>query len=216
MTSIYGAISHWKILPVIAIDEVSSAIPLADALIEGGLPLAEITFRTTAAAEVLQTLKRERPALLVGAGTILSVENLQVAKACGAEFGLAPGLNPIVAAEALRIGFPFAPGIATPSEVEQALELRIKVLKFFPAGDMGGPRRLTSLSGPYAHTGVKFIPTGGVTMDNLKDYFSVKTIMAVGGTWIAKREDIIAGNWDKIRNNCRNAVSLIEQMKTEK
>ena len=216
MTHIYQTISQFKIVPVIAIDEVSSAIPLADALIEGGLPIAEITFRTEAAAEVLRTLKRERPGLLVGAGTVLSVENLHMAKACGAEFGLAPGFNPIVAAEALRIGFPFAPGIATPSEIEQALGLGIKVLKFFPAGDMGGPRMLGSLSGPYGHTGVKFIPTGGVTMDNLKDYLSVKTVTAVGGTWIAKREDISAGNWAKIRDNCRKAVTLLEQIQAGK
>ena len=216
MTHIYQAISQFKIVPVIAIDEVSSAIPLADALIEGGLPIAEITFRTEAAAEVLRTLKRERPALLVGAGTVLSVENLHLAKACGAEFALAPGLNPAVAAEAMRVGFPFAPGIATPSEIEQALGLGIKVLKFFPAGDMGGPRMLTSFSGPYAHTGVKFIPTGGVTMDNLKDYLSVKTVTAVGGTWIAKREDISAGNWDKIRDNCQKAVALLKQIQAGK
>ena len=216
MTNIYQVISQFKIVPVIAIDEVSSAVPLADALIEGGLPIAEITFRTEVAAEVLRTLKRERPSLLVGAGTVLSVENLHLAKGCGAAFGLAPGLNPGVVEKALRIGFPFAPGIATPSEIEQALGLGIKVLKFFPAGDLGGSKMLNSLSGPYAHTGVKFIPTGGVTMDNLRDYLLVKTVAAVGGTWIAKREDISAGNWNKIRDNCRKAVTLLQQIQAGK
>ena len=208
----YEKIRCLKIVPVIAIDEVASAIPLADALIEGGLPLAEITFRTPAAAEVLKKLKQERPALLLGAGTVLNLENLHRAKECGAAFALAPGLNPVVVTEALKIGLPFAPGIATPSEVEQALSLGLKVVKFFPAGDFGGPRMLNSLSGPYAHTGIQFIPTGGVTMENLREYLAVKTVLAVGGTWIAKREDIQAGNWDKIRDNCRKAVELVQQI----
>jgi len=216
MNDVYEKIGSLKIVPVIAIDEVESAIPLADALIDGGLPLAEITFRTKAAAEVLRTLKHERPGLLIGAGTILTLEGVHLAKECGATFALAPGFNPLVVEEALKIGLPFAPGIATPSEVEGALGLGLKVLKVFPAGDLGGPRFLNSLSGPYGHTGVRFIPTGGVTVDNLKDYLSVKTVLAVGGTWIAKREDITSGNWDKIRDNCRNAVALVQQMVTGK
>ena len=213
---VYVKIGSFKVVPVIAIDEVAAALPLADALIEGGLPLAEITFRTQAAADVLRTLKRERPALLLGAGTVLNVENLRLARDCGAEYALAPGLNPAVVTEALRIGLPFAPGIATPSEVEEALTLGLRVVKFFPAGDLGGPRMLGSLSGPYAHTGVRFIPTGGVTLDNLKDYLSVKTVLAVGGTWIAKREDIKAGNWDKIRDNCREVVALVKKLQAVK
>ena len=207
---VYEKIGKLKVLPVIAIDTVESALPLADALIAGGLPVAEITFRTSAAAEVLRTLKKERPDLMLGAGTVLNVETLHRARDCGATFALAPGFNPVVVAEAIRIGLPFAPGVMTPSEVEEALSLGLKVLKFFPAGDAGGPRMLNSLSGPYAHTGVRFIPTGGVTIDNLKDYLAVKTVLAVGGTWIAKREDIAAGNWDRIRNNCREVVALVQ------
>lgn len=212
MNDVYSKIETLKIVPVIAIDEVASAIPLADALIEGGLPLAEITFRTEAATEVIRTLKRERPSLLLGAGTVLSPENLRLAKECGATYALAPGFNPKVAEESVRLGFPFAPGVVTPSEIEAALGLGLKVLKFFPAGDSGGPRMLNSLSAPYQHTGVRFIPTGGVTLENLKDYLSVKTVLAVGGTWIAKREDIKAGNWDKIRDNCREAIALVRQI----
>jgi len=114
----------------------------------------------------------------------------------------AEGLPPV-------LGLPFSPGVATPSEVEQAMSLGFKVLKFFPAGDAGGPRMLRSLSGPYGHTGVQFIPTGGVTMDNLGDYLAVPTVMAVGGTWIASREAIKSGQWHTIRDNCRQVVDLL-------
>jgi len=206
---VYLAIARHKVVPVIAIDEAKHALPLADALIEGGLPLAEITFRTAAAADVLLQLRSERPSLLLGAGTVLDRETLHLAKECGAQFALAPGFNPSVAVEALKIGLPFAPGIATPSEAEQAMTLGIKVLKFFPAGDAGGPRMLRSLSGPYGHTGVRFIPTGGVNLENLREYLAVPTVIAVGGTWIASREAIKAEQWDTIRSNCRQVVELI-------
>jgi 2-dehydro-3-deoxyphosphogluconate aldolase/(4S)-4-hydroxy-2-oxoglutarate aldolase len=162
-----------------------------------------------AAAGVLRQLRSERPSLLLGAGTVLDRETLHLAKECGAQFALAPGFNPPVAAEALKIGLPFAPGIATPSEAEQAMTLGIKVLKFFPAGDAGGPRLLRSLSGPYGHTGVRFIPTGGVNLENLREYLAVPTVIAVGGTWIASREAIKAEQWDTIRSNCRQIVELI-------
>lgn len=201
------------VVPVIAIDSPADAVPLADALLAGGLPVAEITFRTAAAAEVLRTLKRDRPMLRLGAGTVLTVEQTRLAKECGATFALAPGFNRAVVEEAQRLDLPFAPGVMTPSEIEGALELGLSVLKFFPAGDAGGPRMLNSLSGPYAHTGVRFIPTGGVSLDNLKDYLRVKTVLAVGGTWIARREDIAAGNWDIIRDNCRKAVERVKELR---
>jgi 2-dehydro-3-deoxyphosphogluconate aldolase/(4S)-4-hydroxy-2-oxoglutarate aldolase len=210
MMEIYERIANIGVVPVIAIDDVESALPLADALIGGGLPLAEITFRTSAAAGVLRKLRDERPELLLGAGTILNVDDLHRAKDSGAAFALAPGFNPVVVKEALRIGLPFAPGVMTPSEVEGALDLGIQVMKFFPAGDAGGTRMLNSLSGPYAHKGVRFIPTGGVTIDNFREYLAVKTVLAVGGTWIAKRDDIAAGNWDVIRNHCERVVSQLK------
>lgn len=211
---IYKKIGELKIVPVIAIDDVKLALPLADALIEGGLPVAEITFRTDAAAEVLRTLKKERPELLLGAGTVLSVENVRRAKECGASFALAPGLNREVVEEAIRSELVFAPGIMTPSDLEAGLSLGLRVMKFFPAGDAGGVKMLNSLSGPYAHTGIQFIPTGGVTMDNLKDYLAVKTVLAVGGTWIAKRDDIKEGRWDRIRDHCRKAVAWVNQIRS--
>ena len=195
-----------KVVPVVAIESAESAVPLADALAGGGLPVAEVTFRTEAAAAVMTKLRKERPDVMVGAGTILTVENLRKAVDCGAVFGVAPGLNPKVVEEALKLGFPFAPGVMTPSDVERGLDYGLKALKLFPAGAAGGPKFLKSLAAPYLHTGVRFIPTGGVKQDNLGDYLSMDAVLAVGGTWIAKKDAIAAGEWEKITANARAAV----------
>jgi 2-dehydro-3-deoxyphosphogluconate aldolase/(4S)-4-hydroxy-2-oxoglutarate aldolase len=207
-------IGEIRIVPVVAIESVDSAVPLADALAGGGLPVAEITFRTEAAAEVMQKLRKERPDVMVGAGTILTVENLRKAADCGAVFGVAPGLNPKVVEEALKLGFPFAPGVMTPSDVEAGLGYGLEVLKLFPAGAAGGPKYLKSLAAPYAHTGVKFIPTGGVNRDNLGDYLDMAAVLAVGGTWIAKKDAIAAGEWDTIKANARAAAEFVAGMRT--
>jgi 2-dehydro-3-deoxyphosphogluconate aldolase/(4S)-4-hydroxy-2-oxoglutarate aldolase len=207
--AVYRKIGALKVVPVIAIDDAYRALDLADTLIEGGLPVAEITFRTASAAEVIHKLRSERPNLLVGAGTILNVDDLKKAKECGAEFGVAPGLNRILVEEAQKRDFPFAPGIMTPSDIEAALSLGLTVLKFFPAEAAGGIPLLNSLSAPYKHLGVKFIPTGGVTIANLKNYLDLPTVLAVGGTWVAKSSDIAEGNWQKIRDNCNQIRDLI-------
>jgi 2-dehydro-3-deoxyphosphogluconate aldolase/(4S)-4-hydroxy-2-oxoglutarate aldolase len=201
---IYEKIRQKKVVPVIAIEDPGQALPLADALIAGGLPVAEITFRTEAAARVMTILSKERPELLIGAGTILTVDNLKKAIDCGAQFGVAPGTNPKILEAAIKSGFPFSPGIMTPTDVEIALHMGVQVLKFFPAEAAGGIKMLASLAAPYAHTGVKFIPTGGINVNNLHDYLSKDFVLAVGGTWIAKKDDIAAGNWEKIKSNCEN------------
>lgn len=210
---VFEAVRKHVVVPVIAIDDPQSAIPLADALIEGGLPVAEITFRTAAAADVIAKIAKERPAMILGAGTVLSVENLRRAKDCGARFGVAPGLNPDVLCEASRIGLPFVPGVITPSEVEQALSLGAKLLKFFPSEAFGGLKIIKALSAPYAHTGVKFMPTGGVTTANLPDYLGVDVVACVGGTWIASREAIAEKKWTQIRDACRAAVELVKKIR---
>lgn len=207
---IFERIAGFKIVPVIAIDSEEHAVPLADALIKGGLPLAEITFRTAAATAVIRKIKKERPDIIIGAGTILTMENLHSAIDAGAVFGVAPGLNPEIVIEAAKLSFPFIPGIITPSEIEKALSIGCRLLKFFPAGDAGGAKMLKSLSGPYSHMGVKFMPTGGVTVENVKDYLALPSVAAVGGTWIAKREDISAGKWGKIEENCRQALEAVK------
>jgi 2-dehydro-3-deoxyphosphogluconate aldolase/(4S)-4-hydroxy-2-oxoglutarate aldolase len=199
---LYQTLKTYKVIPIIAIEQVESALPLADALLEGGLPVAEITFRTEAAARVMEKLAKERPELLIGAGTILTVDQVKKAKDCGATFGVAPGFNRKVAEEAIKQNFPFAPGIMTPSDVEAALDLGLKVLKFFPAEAAGGIDMLKSLVAPYAHMGIQFIPTGGINLLKAKDYLAIPQVIAVGGTWIARKEEISAGNWATIRERC--------------
>jgi 2-dehydro-3-deoxyphosphogluconate aldolase/(4S)-4-hydroxy-2-oxoglutarate aldolase len=200
---IYQIIERLRILPVIAIEDAASALPLADALIEGGLPVAEITFRTEAASAVISKIAKERPNILIGAGTILTIDNLKKAIDCGARFGVAPGFNPRIVEEALKLNFPFSPGVMTPSDIEGALGYGIKILKFFPAEAAGGTKMLKSLAAPYAHLGVRFIPTGGINLETLNNYLSIPQVLAVGGTWIAKAEDIKMKNWKQILINCR-------------
>lgn len=201
------------VVPVVAIDDPASAIPLADALIEGGLPVVEVTFRTEAAAQVISTMARERPTMVIGAGTVLSAENLRRAKDAGARFGVAPGVNPEVMAEASRLDFPFVPGVVTPSEIEAALSLGVKLLKFFPSEAFGGLKVIKALAAPFAHTGVRFMPTGGITPANLSDYLSAEVVACVGGTWIAPREAISEKKWALIRDNCRAAVELVRKVR---
>jgi 2-dehydro-3-deoxyphosphogluconate aldolase / (4S)-4-hydroxy-2-oxoglutarate aldolase len=201
------------VVPVIAIEEESAALPLADALLEGGLAVVEITFRTAAAAAVIRTISRERPQLLVGAGTVLTAANLEAAKASGASFGVAPGLNPQIVGRARQLGLPFVPGVATPTDIEQGLALGCKVLKFFPAEALGGIPMIEALSAPYQHTGVRFVPTGGVSTANLEAYLKVKTVAAVGGTWIAKKEDLGGGKWNDIAGRCRAAVEIVRRVR---
>ena len=208
-SEVLGQVAQIGVVPVIAIDSVQQALPLADALLDGGLPVVEVTFRTAAASEVIALLARERPKLLVGAGTVLTAENLKAAHDCGARFGVAPGLNPQVVRQAAEIGLPFVPGVATPSDIEAGLALGCRTLKFFPAGALGGVAMLKALAGPYAHTGVRFVPTGGVSADNLEDYIRTPVVAAVGGTWLAKRDDMVAGRWDEIRQRCQAAVETV-------
>jgi 2-dehydro-3-deoxyphosphogluconate aldolase/(4S)-4-hydroxy-2-oxoglutarate aldolase len=151
---------------------------------------------------VIEKLAKERPGLIVGAGTLITLDNLKKAVDCGARFGVAPGFNRKIVEESLKIGFPFSPGVMTPSDVEGALELGVKVLKFFPAEAAGGIDMLKSLVAPYAHTGVQFIPTGGVNLQKAKEYLAISQVIAVGGTWIAKKEDISAGQWEVIKERC--------------
>ncbi len=202
MANVHSKIAELGVVPVIAIDDAAGALDLADALIAGGLPIAEITFRTEAGQATLQRIAAERPDCLLGAGTILTVDQLRAAKDAGATFGVAPGLNPAVVEEAIRLDFPFSPGVMTPSDVEAALAMGLKVLKYFPAEAAGGVKMLKALAGPYGHTGVMFVPTGGINVANFLDYLAMDCVLAVGGSWVAKRDDIAAGKFEKITQNC--------------
>ncbi len=210
---IFEELAGHGIVPVIEIEDARHALPLADALAEGGLPVAEITFRTPAAAEAIAAIARNRPDILLGAGTVLTPGQVDEARAAGARFALAPGLNPAVLARAAEAGLPFAPGIMTPSEIEAALSAGCRMVKFFPAMAAGGPSMLKTISGPYAHTGLGFNPTGGVTLDNLGEWQALPQVRAVGGTWIASRADIAAGNWAAIAGNARTAVARLAELR---
>ena len=206
---VFEKIAEFGVVPVIAIDSAEQALPLADALIAGGLPLAEITFRTEAAAETISRIAKNRPQMLVGAGTVLTPATVAAAREAGAAFAVAPGLNAPVIGSARALNLPFVPGTANPSDVEIGLELGCRLLKFFPAEALGGAKLLSAIYAPYKHTGVKFMPTGGVTSDNLESYLGLSAVAAVGGTWIAKPADIAAGNWDAITARCRAAREIV-------
>jgi 2-dehydro-3-deoxyphosphogluconate aldolase/(4S)-4-hydroxy-2-oxoglutarate aldolase len=207
--TILNQIAAFGVMPVIAIEKADSALALADALLQGGLPVVEITFRTAAAADVIRKIAQERPQLIVGAGTVLTPANLAAAQASGAAFCVAPGLNPLIVRQAQEMGMPFVPGVATPSEIEQGLALGCKTLKFFPAEALGGAPMIEALSAPYKHMGVRFMPTGGVNPGNLESYLKLAMVATVGGTWIAKADDLAAGKWEDIRNRCKAAVEIV-------
>jgi len=213
-SSVLDQVARHGIVPVIAIEKAEAALPLADALLQGGLPVVEITFRTAAAAEVIRTLARERPQLIIGAGTVLTPSNLEAAQASGATFAVAPGLNPQMVKQAQQMGLPFVPGVATPTDIELGLNLGCKLLKFFPAEALGGVAMLEALSAPYKHTGVRFAPTGGVSPTNLASYLGLDTVAAVGGTWLARKEDLAAGKWDDIRARCQAAVEIVAKARS--
>jgi len=213
---LFEKLNHYGVIPVIAIESVDDAVPMADAMIEGGLPVAEITFRTAAGGDVIARLKKERPKVILGAGTVLSLENLRRAKEAGALFGVAPGLDQDIVKEAKRLDLPFVPGVFTPSEVGSAMALGAKVLKFFPAEAGGGLKMIDGLFAPFKHMGVKFMPTGGVSMSNLESYLSNPAVAMVGGTWIAKNEVIAAKKWDVIRDNCKQAIELVQKIRAGK
>ena len=211
--SIFDRLAGHGVVPVIALDDPGAALALADALLEGGLPVAEITFRTEAARETIAAIADARPELLVGAGTVLSEAQVDQAVDAGAKFALSPGLDAAVLAHAAERGLPFAPGIMTPSDLQAALRAGCGMVKFFPAMQAGGPNMLKNIAAPYAHTGIGFNPTGGVTMDNLADWLALPEVRAVGGTWIASRQDIAAGRWAEITAKARAAVARVAEIR---
>ncbi|WP_413989252.1 bifunctional 4-hydroxy-2-oxoglutarate aldolase/2-dehydro-3-deoxy-phosphogluconate aldolase [Labrys okinawensis] len=194
------------VVPVIAIEDPAHALALADALAEGGLPIAEITFRTKAAAEVLAILKDKRPDFLAGAGTVLDLESVKACKDNGAKFALSPGFDPEITAAARHIGLPFAPGIMTPTDLTLATRAGFRLCKFFPAGIAGGPKALEGIAAPFNHLGVRFIPTGGVSLETMGDWLRHRFIAAVGGTWIARPEDMREGRFAEITAKAKAAV----------
>ena len=198
-----------RIIPVVAIHNAKDADPLADALIAGGLPSAEITFRTEAAEAAIKAMAR-RGDITVGAGTVLTVEQAQKAIDAGAGFVVAPGLNPKVVRFCLDNNIPVTPGVATPTDIETAMNLGLEILKFFPAEAFGGLKTLKAMSAPYQ--AVKFIPTGGLNAQNVVDYLKFPKVAAVGGSWIVKSDAIAGGEFDKITQLTREAVEIVKNL----
>ena len=196
------------IIPVIVIEKEEQAVPLAKALVKGGLPVLEVTFRTAAAAAAIAAIRREVPEAIVGAGTLLTVEQLKAAKAAGAVFGVAPGFDPVVVNAAKAEGLPFCPGIATASELSQALTAGCGMVKFFPAEAAGGVKMIKNLLGAFRFTGVKFMPTGGINLQNVAEYFSVPEIICCGGTWVVPKDALKAGDWAAIEKLASEASAL--------
>ncbi len=196
------------VIPVIVIEDASKAVPLAKALVDGGLNVLEVTFRTAAAAESIAAIRREVPEAIVGAGTVITPEMAKAAKDAGAVFGVAPGFDPAVMAAAKEIGLPFIPGIATASELSQALTAGAPMVKFFPAEAAGGVKMIKNLLGAFRFTGVKFMPTGGINLSNIKDYFAVPEVVACGGTWIVPKDAVASGDWATITRLAKEASAI--------
>ncbi|MEY2465695.1 MAG: 2-dehydro-3-deoxyphosphogluconate aldolase / (4S)-4-hydroxy-2-oxoglutarate aldolase, partial [Verrucomicrobiota bacterium] len=185
------------------------AVPLAEALLAGGLSVIEITFRTAAAADSIARIRKDVPQMIVGAGTLLTSDNVKQAIEAGAQFGVSPGLSESVSKTAIENKLPLFPGVITPTEVMRALELGWKHLKFFPAETFGGVNALKALSGPFGHTGVKFIPTGGITATTLPNYLAIPLIAAIGGSWMAERKLVAEKSWGKITLLTTEAMKII-------
>ncbi|WP_176013685.1 bifunctional 4-hydroxy-2-oxoglutarate aldolase/2-dehydro-3-deoxy-phosphogluconate aldolase [Victivallis sp. Marseille-Q1083] len=199
-------LAKFKIIPVLELEELDSGLKMCELLVENGLPVAEITFRTPAAEAIIRAAVKRFPEMYIGAGTILSPSDLQLAFEAGARFAVAPGFNPTVVRTAVAERLNFVPGICTPSEIEQAAEQGVRFMKFFPALASGGPAYLKAVAAPYRQLELQFMPTGGVTLDNAAEFFAVREVAAVGGTWLGRRADIVAGNWEAIAANIRAAV----------
>ena len=207
MNKILEKIGELGIVPVVKIEKAEDALPLGKALIDGNLPIAEITFRTSAAEESIETLTKELPELLVGAGTVLTVEQVKKAISAGAKFIVSPGFNPKVVDYCVENSIPVTPGINNPTQIEMALEREIEVVKFFPAEASGGLLLLESMSAPYS--GIKFIPTGGINLNNLTSYLSNKKVHACGGSWMVKDNLISSGNFKEITRLTQEAVAVM-------
>ncbi len=200
------------VIPVIVIDDAASAVPLAEALLEGGIDIIEITFRTAAAGKAVENIRKAFPEMLVGAGTLLTPEQSRQAIDAGISFGLAPGLNPDIVNFFKERNLLFIPGIMTPSEVEQGLALGCQLQKFFPAEAAGGVKFLKALAGPYASRGIQFCPTGGVSLANMNEYLALPIVSNIGGSWLATKDQISNGSWKEISAQASAALAKAKEI----
>ncbi|MFX1411158.1 MAG: bifunctional 4-hydroxy-2-oxoglutarate aldolase/2-dehydro-3-deoxy-phosphogluconate aldolase [Promethearchaeota archaeon] len=207
MTVVMKKLEEFKLIPVATIENIEDALPLGKALVEVGLPIVEITFRTRVAGDVIRLLTKEIPKLFIGAGTVLNVNQVNKAIDGGAQFIVTPGFNPRVVDYCLNYKIPIIPGVNTPTMVEWALDKGLKIVKFFPVDLSGGVKMLKALAGPYPE--MKFIPTGGINNNTLIEYLKLSNVIACGGSWIVKKDLIISRSFEEIKRLTKKAISLI-------
>ena len=206
-------IENCGVIAVLVIDEPENAVPLARALLACGIDAMELTLRTPGAVEALRIVRQQVPEMLAGVGTILRPEQVEEVVDAGAAFGVAPGLNLKVVERAKQLGLPFAPGIVTPSELELAVEIGCRELKFFPAEPSGGIKYLRSMYAPYAHLGLQFLPLGGIRADNMAGYLFDSAVPAIGGSWLAPRKEIQEQNWSVVIDHATEARRIIKDLR---
>ena len=211
MNEVIEKLKKTGIVPVVVIENEEDALPLARALCNGGIPCAEVTFRTSAAASAIRLIKEAYPQMCVGAGTVLTKQQVDEAVASGSEFIVSPGLNPNIVTYVLEKGIPMLPGTCTPSDIERALELGLTQVKFFPAEPSGGLPMIKALAAPYVD--VEFMPTGGINIQNVREYLSYKRIMCVGGTWMVKPQLIQEKRFDEIEKLAREAADIVKEVR---
>ena len=211
MNAVLEALKKIGIIPVVVLDDAKDAEPLAKALCEGGLPCAEVTFRTAAAEECIRIMAEKCPDMLVGAGTVLSVDQVKRAVNAGAKFIVSPGFNPDVVGYCVENNIPITPGIQTPTEIEMALKFNLEVVKFFPAEPAGGLKMIKAVAAPY--TTLQFIPTGGISASNVRDYLAYNRIFACGGSWMVKKDLVADGKYDEITKLVREAADIVKEMR---
>ena len=199
------------VIPVVVLDDTAKALPTANALLAGGVSVMEITFRTAAAADSIKAVSENCPEMLVGAGTVVTLDQCKQALECGAKFIVSPGFDPEVVSWCVERNIPITPGCVTPTEIMTAMKLSLNVVKFFPAGVYGGLKAMKALAAPFG--GVKFIPTGGVDAKNLKEYLEAPFVHAVGGSWLCPKKEIAAGNFDAVTALCREASEIVKEVR---
>ncbi len=204
------------VIAVLVIDSPNDAVPVARSLLAGGVDCIELTLRTEAAMESLKRIRHEVPEIVVGVGTILSPQQVEAVHEAGAAFGVAPGMNPRVVAKAAELGLPFSPGVCTPTDIELALELGCRILKFFPAEPSGGLNYLRTVAAPFAHLGVKYVPLGGVNAGNAEEYLRDPNVLALGGSWLGPRESIQKQEWAKITQQAAAASEIVRRVRGAK
>lgn len=213
MSRVAEKIAELGVVPVVVLEDAKDAAPLAKALVEGGLPCAEVTFRTAAAEESIKLMTAEYPDMFVGAGTVLTIDQVDRAVAAGAKFIVSPGFDPEIVDYCLEKEIPVFPGCITPSEVAQAVKRGLKVVKFFPAEQFGGVATIKAMAAPYV--GLKFMPTGGVNAKNLESYLGCDKIIACGGSWMVKGDLVKAGKFDEIKDLTAEAVKLVAEIRNK-